>query len=58
MPKLSPVCEYRKDGSRNIKAYRVSLQKSECEKYGFDEKTEFKVEYFEDKIILKKEEKS
>lgn len=56
MAKLSPIYEYRKNGSRNIKAYRVSLQKSECEKYGFDEKSEFKVEYFENKIILKKEE--
>ena len=55
MPKLSPIFEYRKDGSRNIKAYRISLQKTECEKYGFDENSEFKVEYSENKIILKKE---
>ena len=44
MAKLSPICEYRKDGSRNIKGYRVSLQKTECEKYGFDENSEFKIE--------------
>lgn len=54
MPKLSPIFEYRKNGSRNLKAYRVSLQKSECEKYGFDDNTEFSVEYSSDKIILKK----
>lgn len=52
--KLSPIYEYRKDGSKNSKGYRVSLQKSECEKYGFDESTEFEAEYYKDKIILNK----
>lgn len=54
MPKLSPIFEYRKDGSRNVKAYRISLQKTECEKHKFDENTEFSVEYLNDKIILKR----
>ena len=56
MAKLSPICEYRKDGSRNVKAYRISLQKTECEKYGFDENSEFKIEYSDNKIVLIKEE--
>lgn len=56
MAKLSPICEYRKDGSKNIKGYRVSLQKTECEKYGFNETTEVRIEYSENKIILIKEE--
>lgn len=56
MAKLSPIFEYRKDGSRNIKGYRVSLQKTECEKYGFNEGSEFKVEYSNNKIVLLKEE--
>ena len=57
MAKLSPSCEYRKDGSRNVKGYRVALQKTECEKYGFDENSEVKIEYSDNKIVLKKEEK-
>lgn len=52
MPKLTPVCEYRKDGSKNVKAYRVSLQKTECEKFDLQNK-EFDVEYLKDKIVLK-----
>ena len=56
MAKLSPICEYRKDGSRNIKGYRVSLQKTECDKHGFDENSEFVIEYHDNKIILIKEE--
>ena len=56
MAKLSPFCEYRKDGSKNIKGYRVSLQKTECEKYGFNETTEVRIEYSDNKIILIKEE--
>lgn len=56
MAKLSPISEYRKDGSKNIKAYRVSLQKTECEKYGFNENSEVRVEYSKNKIILIKEE--
>ena len=57
MPKLSPIHEYRKDGSKSVKAYRISLQKTECEKYGFNENSEFTIEYHKDKIILKKEER-
>ena len=56
MAKLSPISEYRKDGSKNIKAYRVSLQKTECEKYGFNENSEVRVEYSKNKITLIKEE--
>ena len=56
MAKLSPICEYKKDGSRKVKAYRVALQKTECEKYGFDENSEVKIEYSKNKIILIKEE--
>ena len=54
MPKLSPIYDYRKNGSRNIKAYRISLQKTECEKHQFNGNTEFSIEYFKDKIILKR----
>ena len=56
MAKLSPIYEYRKDGSKNIKAYRVSLQKTQCEKYGFDKNSEVRIEYSENKITLIKEE--
>lgn len=56
MAKLSPICEYRKDGSRNVKGYRVALQKTECEKYGFNEDSEVRIEYSNNKIILIKEE--
>lgn len=55
MAKLSPIYEYRKDGSKNAKGYRIALQKVECEKHGFDENSEFVVEYYDDKIVLKKE---
>ena len=57
MAKLSPIYEYRKDGSKSIKGYRISLQKTECEKHGFDENSEFALEYHDDKIVLKKEER-
>ena len=57
MAKLSPICEYRKDGSKNIKAYRISLQKTECDKHGFDETSEFTIEYSDNQIVLKKEER-
>lgn len=57
MAKLSPICEYRKDGSKSVKGYRISLQKTECEKYGFDENSEFTIVYHKDKIVLKKEER-
>lgn len=56
MAKLSPICEYRRDGSRNIKGYRISLQKTECDKHGFDENSEFTIIYRDNEIILKKEE--
>lgn len=58
MSKLSPIFEYRKDGSRNVKAYRISLQKTECEKYGFNQDSEVKIEYSNNRIVIKKEEKS
>lgn len=56
MSKLSPIYEYRKDGSKNVKGYRIALQKTECEKHGFNEKSKFKIEYSDNKIILIKEE--
>lgn len=55
--KLTAQYEYRKDGSKSIKAYRIVLQKTECEKHNFNDSTEFEPEYFDDKIILKKKEK-
>lgn len=54
MAKLTAKYDFRKDGSKNVKAYSVSLQKIECEKNGFDVSTEIEIEYCKDKIILKK----
>lgn len=56
MPKLSPIYDYRKNGSRNVKAYRISLQKTECEKHGFSQDSDVTIEYFDNKIVIKKEE--
>lgn len=53
MAKLSPVYEFKKDGTRIVKGYRIALKKTECEKYGFDSSTEVKIEY-SDKIIIKR----
>ena len=56
MAKLSPVYGYRSDGSRAIKGYKISLQKTECEKHGFNHDSQVTIEYLKDTIILKKSE--
>lgn len=54
MSKLTPKYEFKKDGSKNIRGYLISLTKSECERNGFNCETEIEIEYLKDKIILKK----
>lgn len=54
MAKLTAKKDYRKDGTTNIKAYSISLQKTECEKNGFDCSSNIDIEYSKNKIILKK----
>lgn len=56
MAKLTAKYEYRKDGSKNIKGYLLSLPKLELEKNGFNANSEISFEIKEDKIIIKKEE--
>lgn len=55
MSKLTPVVEYRKDGSKNVKGYRIALQKTECERLSF-ENASLKIKYESDRIIITKEE--
>ena len=52
MPKLTPIYEYRKDGSRAVKGYRTSLSKVEVEANNLEDK-EFEVEYERKRIILR-----
>lgn len=52
--KVTGVYDYRKDGTRNLKAYKIALTKSAYEKAGHTIETEFEIEYHKDKIILHK----
>ena len=52
--KLMPTYVYKKDGSRNINSYRISLPKTECEKNGFKAGDEIKAEFTNEKIVLTK----
>lgn len=54
MAKLTAKYDFRKDGTKNIKGYNLSLAKLDCEKIGFDGSTEIEIEYCKDRIILKK----
>lgn len=53
MAKLTPVTSYKKDGTKSVHGYKLSLSKLFCEKYDFD-KSELEIEYKQDKIIIKK----
>lgn len=54
MAKLTAKYDFRKDGTKNIKGYNLSLAKLDCEKNGFDGSTEIEIEYCKDRIILRK----
>lgn len=57
MARLTSKYEYRKNGSRNIKGYLISLPKVELEKNGFNSDTEVSIEIKKNEIIIKKEDK-
>ena len=51
--KLTAQTEFRKDGSKNIKSYKISLAKVATEEVaGFDKETELEITYEKDKITL------
>lgn len=55
MAKLTAQTDYRKDGSKNIKSYKVSLAKVATEEIaGFNKDTELEIEYKKDEIIIKR----
>ena len=56
MSKLTTITEYRKNGTKNIKGYRVALQKVACEENGFNENSEVEIEYIKNKIVIKAKE--
>jgi len=56
MAKLTPKYEYRRDGTKNVKGYLISLPKLELEKNGFNANSDIKFEIKENEIIIKKEE--
>lgn len=58
MAKLTGKYEYKKDGSRSLKGYSISLPKIETEKNGFNIDTEVNIEYRENKIIIELEEEN
>lgn len=53
MAKLSPIYDIRADGTRNVKGYRIALQKVATEKAGFTNDKEVDIEYQKGKIIIK-----
>lgn len=54
MAKLTPKYEYRKDGTKNIKGYLISIPKLELEKNGFNANSDIKFEIKENEIIIKR----
>ena len=44
-------------GQKIINGYRITLKKTECEKFGYKAGDEFKATFYEDKIILERIEK-
>lgn len=53
--KLVPTKVTLANGNKLISGYRVTLSKTECEKNGFKAGDEFKAEFSENEIKLKKQ---
>lgn len=56
MAKLSPVYEYKKDGSKIVKGYKLALPKIATELAGFDNRSDVLIKFDKNKIILEKSE--
>lgn len=54
MAKLSAIYDIRVDGSKNIKGYRVTLQKIAAEKAGFTKDEDVDIIYKPGKIEIRK----
>ena len=54
MAKLTPKYEYKKNGTKSVKGYAISVNKLDTESCGFDKDTEIKIEYKKNEIRIKR----
>lgn len=54
MANFQLITQFKQNGEKSIKGYRVSFQKTEIEKAGFKPTDELEIEYKKEKIIITK----
>lgn len=51
--KLTPKYEYKKDGSKRIRSYSISIRKSFAEKLNWNDTTTLEIELEKNYIVIK-----
>ena len=54
MANFQLITQFKQNGEKSIKGYRVSFQKTEIEKAGFKPTDELEIEYKKETIIITK----
>ncbi len=54
MARFQTVTQFKKDGKKSVKGYRIALQKTEVENAGFKADDELEIEYKKEKIVITK----
>lgn len=54
MANFQTVTQFKQNGEKSIKGYRIALQKTEVESAGFKATDELEIEYKKEKIIITK----